>query len=216
MRYAAAVAALTLLGLAPSPVASVTGLNGDALLLRSAKLNPAPLSYSVPLHFVARLHRPISVRFRASAMTYFKAPDKQSLVITSLPKLIRRHINSYYSDLDTIPQVWPAKYRVFSAIRTQVAGAATYHLDATPKTAGSITHVTFDLLVNGLSPVGAEWYFQDGSTVRLSIVNQRIGRYVLPQREDISIAMRGFSVDASCDPGTYAINAPIADAVFAK
>jgi hypothetical protein len=193
---------------------SVSALDGNYLLARSAELNRQPGSYSVPLHFAVHLRRPLPLRFSANATTYFQAPNKQALIITSVPRILRRFFGRNYVGLDTIPQTWPANYRVFSAKSAKHDGAAAYHLDAMPKTTGTISHVTFDLLVNGLSPVGVEWFYRDGSSIQITIENQRVERYSLPRSEQIRITMPRYALDAVCTTGPYVLDGPIASTIF--
>ena len=201
--------------LAASGAASARGgLDGNRLLAQVAKVNRMPKTYAVPLHFVVRLHKPVSLRLGVKATSYFRAPDKQALVLTSVPRVIGRLFSRKYADLDTIPQSWPEHYDVRTVNRVQSNGVSAYRLDAVPKYTGDITHVTFDVAKPGLRPLGAAWYYKDGSTVRLAVVNQRVGGYVLPQREDVSVSMPRFALDATGDAGTYLLDAPIPDGVF--
>jgi hypothetical protein len=190
--------------------------DGNLLLERCAKLNAPPNSYSVPVSFLVHVQRPFSVHFKADAMVYFEAPDKQALVITSLPRMVSRLFSRSYSGVDTIPQEWPRRYHVFSTMRVDHDGEPAYRLDAKPTYFGQIEHVTFDLLVDGLVPVDVEWFYQDGSTIRLTVVNAKVGAYNLPQHEEIAVAMRRYAVDAEGDSGDYALNIPVDESVFAK
>jgi len=216
MRAVALAAAIAGMLIAASVSAAVPKLDGNELLARSAKLNRWPPTYAVPLHFTVHLHRPLPIRFGASATMYFKAPDQQALVITRLSRSASRLFSRNYAKLDTIPQAWPAKYRVIAVAHVDLDGASAYHLDTTPKYVGDITHVTFDLLEAGLTPVGASWFYRDGSTVRLKVTNQRVGGYVLPLHEELTVAMPKLGLDADCDTGHYDVDAPIDDDVFAE
>lgn len=209
---AVAIAGVPLLA-AAAPASDVR-LDGNVLLARAAQLNRWPGAYTVPLRFHVHLHRPVSIRFGANATTYFQAPDKQALTITSLPRMIGRLFSRNYAQLDTVPTAWPAKYRVTSVMRGEQNGVPAYHLDALPTYTGDISHVTFDLLATGLTPVGVTWFYHDGSSVRLRVTNERIGGYVLPQHEELAIAMPRYVLEATADVGPYAIGAPIPDGVF--
>lgn len=211
---ALAVAGIPLMAAAAGAVG--TKLDGNELLARSAKLNHWPESYTVALHFTVHVHRPVSIRFGANALTYFKAPDKQALTITSLPRALGRLFSRNYSRLDTIPEAWPSKYRVTTVTLSSGEGAPAYHLDAVPTYAGDITHVTFDLLENELIPVGAVWFYRDGSSVRLRVTSERVGAYVLPRHEEVTIAMPRYVLEASADAGRYDFDTPIPDGVFGQ
>lgn len=210
---AAAIAAMPLVAVAPATNAK---LDGNELLARAVKLNRWPVTYSVPMHFTVHLHRPLPIRFSAVGTMYYKAPVQQALVITSLPRSASRLFSRNYAQLDTIPQAWPGKYRVTSVARIDHDGVPGYRLDSIPSYQGDVTHVTFDLLEAGLVPVGAAWYYRDGSSVRLKVTNQRIGAYVLPQHEELQVEMPKYVLDADCDTGHYDLDAPIPDDTFTE
>ena len=75
-----------------STVSGNAGLDGNALLREAAKMHPLPQHYSVPINFTVHFHRPIPLTVGASAMLYFRAPDKSAVVITSVPKPIAKQI----------------------------------------------------------------------------------------------------------------------------
>jgi hypothetical protein len=216
MRAVALAAALVAIPLVAAAPPTNAKLDGNDLLARAVKLNRWPTTYSVPLHFTVHLHRPLPIRFSAAGTMYYKAPQQQALVMTSLPRSASRLFSKNYAMLDTIPQAWPGKYRVTSVTQVDHNGAPAYRLDSLPNYQGDITHVTFDLLEAGLVPVGAAWYYRDGSTVRLTVKNQRIGAYVLPQHEELQVAMPKYVLDADCDTGHYDLDAPIPDDAFTE
>lgn len=213
MRAAVFLLAL-LLALLRAP-AERAPLNGDALLARAAKLHPLPGSYAVPIAFAGRLRHPLPIGFHARAMLYFKAPDRQALVLVGVPHVIGHLFHRSYGDLDTIVQRWPIEYHVTSVTQTVVAGEAVYQLEATPKTPSDIAHVTFNLLQRDLTPVGAAWFYNDGEQIDLTVSNESVGRYTLPREENIAVTMHAFSVAADGTTGTYALNTPVPDALFA-
>jgi len=190
------------------------GLDGNRLLARSVAINRVPRSYAVPIQFAVRLHKPISFRFRTSATSYFKAPDKQALVLVRTSGLIGRLFKRKYLNLDTLPQAWPAEYDVRRVTLLRDRGVDVYHLDAVPKYTGDIERVTFDLVKDGLRPRAAAWYYKDGSTIRLRVVNQVIDGYVLPQRQEVSVSMPRLALDATGETGAYELDQPVPEDVF--
>ena len=216
MRAVALTAALVAIPLAAAPAATNAKLDGNELLARAVKLNRWPPAYTVPLHFTVHLRRPLGLRFAAAATMYYQAPDKQALQITSLSRAASRMFSRNYAQLDTIPQAWPGKYRVTSVTHVEHEGVPAYRLDSTPTYQGDIAHVTFDLLETGLVPVGAAWYYRDGSSVVLTVTNQRLGAYVLPQHEELQVTMPKYVLDADCDTGHYDLDAPIPDDAFTE
>jgi hypothetical protein len=205
---------LLVLSLLAGAAARGNGLDGNALLRRSVQLNQPPGAYAVPLHFQVHLQRPLGFRFHADAVAYFEAPDRQALVITSMPRMLRRMFGRNYGGLDTVEANWPAHYHVFSTAVSVAGGVPLYHLDAQPQSPSDVTHVTFDLLGAGLVPVRVTWFFHDGSTIRLFVTNERVGPYVLPSSEEIAVTMPRFALDADGVAGGYALNPPLPAGVF--
>ncbi|MBV8148758.1 MAG: hypothetical protein JO092_06685 [Candidatus Eremiobacteraeota bacterium] len=93
-------------------------------------------------------------------------------------------------------------------------GATAYLLQAVPKNDPSVDHVVFGVTAAGYQPVSAQWFYKDGSTIRLTLQNQQVQSFTLPQSETISVAMPKYNLDATATYGTYAINAEVPDSVF--
>jgi hypothetical protein len=207
---AAVVVAATVAGAGSSP------LDGNALLAHAAQRSQPPPAYSVPMHFDVHLHRPIPLRFHADATAFYQAPAKQALVITSVPRILRRLVARNYGNLDTVPQNWPAHYHVTSVNRAVVAGVPVFHLDAQPTDDPDLAHVTFDLQTRSLTPVAVQWFYQDGSSIRLVVANEQVGTFLLPRSETITVTMPRIVLDAAGTAGTYTINPAIPAGVFAS
>lgn len=188
--------------------------DGNSLLRESERLHPLPNTYSAPMSFRVHVQRPIRFAAGASAIVYFKSPDKQALVITSLPRVIARSIARSYNNIDTVTAKWPGEYRARGVSSIDFHGEPAYQIDAVPVRHGDVTQVHFYLLRRDLSAVGAQWVFRDGSLVGLTVHNRSVGKYLLPAREEISVAMPRIALDAEGESGSYAIDAPIPDGIF--
>jgi len=214
-RYILVVLAVTGLILATTLSATESALDGNALLRESARRYPWPQTYSVPMHFDVKVRRPIPIGVGADAIAYFKQPDRQALVITSLPRVLTRRVAGAYANLDTVPQAWPLKYRVTRVESVSRNGEAVYELHAVPNYNG-VRETIFDLLQRDLSAVGATWFFTDGSVASLTVRNGQVGRYLLPLKEQIDVRMPRFELRASGQNGSYAIDPALSDKVFAS
>jgi hypothetical protein len=168
------------------------------------------------MHFEVRLHKPIPLRFHADATAFYQAPAKQALVITSLPRILRRLVARNYGNLDTVPQNWPAHYHVTTVSRAVVAGVPVFHLDAQPTTDPDLAHVTFDLRARSLMPLAVEWFYRDGSSIRLVVQNEHVGAFILPRSETITVSMPRLALDAAGTAGTYTIDPAIPAGIFAS
>lgn len=203
---------VTLLLAAGTLVAAQTAIDGNAILARAAAA-PGLSSYSVPVHFDVRMHRPIGIGSGADGVIYYKAPARSALAITHIPGPIGRFFKGSYT-IDLAAQTWAKKYTVVSVTQSQSNGTPTYVLQAVPKSDPSVDRVVFGVTQSGYEPVSTVWHYRDGSSVSVSIQNQRMNGYALPNRETISVSMPKYALDATATYGTYAVNGPVPDSVF--
>jgi len=187
-------------------------LSGDQMLAQAGSATGLT-SYSVPVHFDVRMHRPISLRAGVEGIIYFKAPGQAALRITNMPGPLRQFFKSTYS-LDLSPQTWPAKYTVTSVSPTQADGVDAYALQSAPKNDPSVDHVVFTVTQADYTPVAAVWSYHDGSSISLTMQCERQSGGALPQTESISVNMPQFGLDAKALYGSYALNGPVPDSVF--
>jgi len=182
--------------------------NGNEILARAAAAQGLT-SYSVPVHFDVHLHRPIGIKSGVEGIVYYKAP-LAAIALTKVPGPLGGIFKHSYT-LDLVAQTWPSKYVVNSATQAEAGGG--YVLQAVPANDPAVDHVVFGVSAE-YEPVSAQWYYKDGSSIRLTIENQHVEGYVVPQSETISVAMPKFGLDAVATYGPYAINAPVSDSVF--
>jgi hypothetical protein len=187
---------------------------GDQLLARVTAA-PGVKSYTVPVSFAMRLHKPIGIRAHVAGTAYFVAPGQAALAITHAPGLIGGFFKGNYK-LDVVPQAWPAHYRVLDVQpQTSATGARQLVLDAMPRgNPGDVAHVTFVVDQSTHAAVGATWTYQDGSTIVLTFVNAPVGAIELPSAATIHVDMPKYKLDANATYGTYALNAPVDPGVF--
>ena len=62
MRAVALAAGILAIPLLAASAATNAKADGNELLARAVKLNPWPSTYSVPLHFIVHLHRPLPIQ----------------------------------------------------------------------------------------------------------------------------------------------------------
>lgn len=195
-------------------VASTPAVDGNAILSRAATASGLS-SYSVPVHFDVHMHRPIGIKSGAEGVAYFKAPSQAALAITKIPGPIGQFFKGSYT-IDMVPQTWPTKYNVTSVTQGQAGGVATYVLQAVPKSDPSVDSTVFMVTQGDYQPVSTVWHYKDGSTINLTIANQKVGGFTLPQTETISLSMPKYALDATATYGSYAVNASVPDSVFAQ
>lgn len=186
--------------------------SGQEILTRAA--TAAGLSsYSVPVHFDVKMHRPISLRSGVDGTAYFKAPAKAAIAITHVPGPLGAFFKGSYT-LDMVPQTWPSKYVVTSVEQGQSDGAPAYVLRAVPKDDPAVDHVIFGVSIANGEATSALWSYKDGSSVKLTIRDAPTAGYALPQSETISVTMPKYDLDANATYGEYSINAAVPDSVF--
>jgi hypothetical protein len=188
-------------------------LSGDQILARAGAAEGLH-SFSVPVHLDVRLHKPLGLKVGMSGTAYFKAPAKSAFVITKAPPIIGGFFKGQYN-LDLLPQAWPAKYKVDGVYSVTRNGVPAYELHATPRGQIGANRVVFDVVKSNFMPLTAQWFYPDGSTIGLSLGNQRVENYVLPESESVNVAMPKYNLDATSSFGQYALNVPVPDSVFA-
>ena len=114
-------------------------------LFAAAVAAPSLRSYTVPVDFKVRVHKPIGIRADVVGTAYFKAPAQSALQITHASGLIGGFFKGAYK-LDVVPQAWPYKFHVISSTSTIVDGRGVQQLTAQPRDpASTITRVIFAL-----------------------------------------------------------------------
>jgi hypothetical protein len=189
-------------------------LSGGEILARAGSATGLT-SYSVPVHFDVHMHRPIGISTGVEGIVYFKAPARAALVITKIPSIIGKFFKGSYS-LDLSPQTWPAKYTVTLVSQAQSQGTAVYALQSVPKADPSVDHVVFTVTQADYSPVSVVWSYRDGSSISVTMQCQRLSGNALPQTESIAVNMPQFGLDAKAQYGSYSLNGPVPDSVFAN
>jgi hypothetical protein len=208
------LAAVTALAcVAPASAAQPAAQTGDQLLARAVAA-PQLKSYSVPVHFAVHLHKPIGIRSNVEGTAYFRAPDQTALSITKASGIVGGFFKGAYH-LDIVPQAWPVTYRVTSYSRIVSGGVPMLQLIAVPRAnAGDLTQVVFSITAADFQPVAVVWSYSDKSSISVSYVNGRVGRYMVPQRASINVDKPRYKLDADATYGTYALNAPVPPGIF--
>jgi hypothetical protein len=211
-----AVAALLVsAAIAAAGTRSPRSLNGDQLLARAVAA-PGLWSYSVPVHFDVHMHKPIGIRTRADGTAYFQAPAQAALSITRATGIVGHFFRGDYK-LDVVPQAWAANYHVVAVSQAVVAGIPVFVLRALPRGApGELTAVIFTVSTATLKPVAAEWQYGSTSSIRVAYVNGRVGAYTLPLQATIAVDLPRYRLDAHTTFGSYALNAPVPESIFAR
>lgn len=194
-------------------IAAAAG-GGDAILRRAATANGALQSFSVPVHFDVWIHKLLSFRVGVDGTNYFRAPDEEALVVTRTPPLIGGAFRGDYTNLVTLPQVWPGRYKVERVAVVARDDQQLFELFARPRAADGVDHVVFDITRAGFDPVAASWFYHDGSTIKVTIVNAPVGEYMLPSTEKIEVSMPGNHFEATAHYGRYSLNAGVPGSVF--
>jgi hypothetical protein len=189
--------------------------SGDQLLA-AAVAAPRLRSYSVPVHFSVRLHKPIGIRTQVEGTAYYRAPAQAALVITHASGLAGAFFRGAYK-LDMVPQAWPSTYHVVGSSRTTVNGLPVLQLQAVPRApSGDLVRVVFTFSMPALQPMSVDWQYTGGSSIQLAYADGRVGAYTLPQRATIAVDMPHDKLDADATYGAYALNAPVPGAVFSS
>jgi hypothetical protein len=181
---------------------------GD-VLARMTALNASLHSYTARVHFYIKLHSFITLPIRLSATYYFKRPDKALIVFDSVPKSAQT-FKHFYATRGT-SESWPKLYGV--AVLGG-APAGTYLLGLTPKTESSLGHAVIAVDRHTYAEVHEDWFYRDGSTIKVDTQNGKVGGYLLPVRQEGDFDFPSYKAHVVADFESYTPNVDIPDSVF--
>jgi len=194
----------------PTPAAAQTSAAASDIVARMAAAREGLDSYSVPIHFSLTVHKGPSVSAKLDSTRYFERPDREVLVMKSMPSIARK-FRYIYAGLGT-PETWPAQYDIS---RVESTSPKTYSLKGVPKANSDVSYVLMDVDTDTLAPTTARWFYKNGGTISMQFQNAAVsGKYWLPQTETIDIDFPEYKVHAVGTFGTYSINQPIPSAIW--
>jgi hypothetical protein len=192
----------------------LTTLIGAAVLtvsqiLAAMATNTAGLtSYEVPVNISGHVKKaPFSLPFSMHGTRYFQAPDKDALVMRTIPAVAKAFRNVYAS-LGT-PATWPGTYDIVMASVPDENGRGVYELRGTYKQQSSVDHILLDVDASTFDPLVVRWFYHNGATIVMSIQEAAIGPYRLPMTETLEIAFPSYRGSAVVSYGSYATNVTI-------
>jgi len=170
-------------------------------------------TYQVPVRIALRLHKVITLPVSLSATRYFKVPDKERLVMRTVPAIAKPFQNAYAA-LGT-PATWPQVYNGVEVPPSISTARAVYELRATYKRPSNVDHILLDVDATTFDPVQSRWYYTNGATIVMKIEEQSVeGKYRLPLRETLDVTFPSYRGSAVVEYGSYIINQDIPDATF--
>jgi len=182
-----------------------------AILRKMTAVNASVKSYTVRIHFDAKVHSFLSLPLALNATYYYKQPDKVQIVFDSVPSLAKQFQN-FYASTGT-PATWPKTYVVTLEPPTTV-DTSHVTLRLTPRNGGSLDHadITVDTSTYGI--VIQQWFYKDGSSINVAQFNETSGTYVLPSHQEADFSFPKYKAHVAADYDSYDINVPIPDSVF--
>jgi len=191
------------------------GQHGAAAILRKmTAVNASVKTYTVRIHFDAKVHSFLSLPLVLNATYYYKQPDKMQIVFDSVPSLAKQFQN-FYASTGT-PATWPKTYIV--TLEPPQPGEPSDNgnvtLRLTPRNGGSLDHadITVDTSTYGI--VIQQWIYKDGSSINVAQFNETSGTYVLPSHQEADFSFPKYKAHVAADYDSYDINVPIPDSVF--
>jgi hypothetical protein len=212
---------IALLGATPGP--STTALpsagaaapqTAESILARMVAARKGLETFSVPVHFDVKLHRPLPIAVPMDGVRYFERVDKQALIMHSVPSIAKAFAQTY-ATLGTA-ETWPREYDITLVALDPPASATMYELRGVPKRSSSVDHVLLDVATDTVAPLRARWFYRNGSTIDMSIENSMVnGAYLLPKTETLDVKFPSYAGQAVVHYGDYSINLPIPASVWA-
>jgi hypothetical protein len=164
-------------------------------------------SYAVPIHINVRVKKLLTFHFGLDGTQYFKRPSKLALDVPRVPAQGKK----LFAEIGT-PLTWPQQYDLKLVAANGDRGP--YHLEGVPKHGGDIARMVVDVDGDPTSPLHAQWWTTDGSTIDMRITEEASGGYELPKHAEADLDISGTKIHASIDYGPYVVNETIADAKF--
>lgn len=209
-------------GSAQTPSAQSSPGTIPEILNRMAQNTKGLTSYAVPFHIDAHFKKSfISVHVPLDGTRYFERPDKSTVKISNPPPQAKE-LASIYSWLGT-PETWPSTYDI-ALVPAKSSGI--YELRATYKpnsrthelldkaAQSTVDYVLLDVDAQTFDPVRASWFYHNGSKIVMNIKTGAVGKYRLPQSENVDMRLPGHSATAQVTYGTYQTNVSIPDSTF--
>ena len=170
-------------------------------------------SFTVPIGFAIKVHKVIGVGLHLTGIRYFQAPDKEALVMHSVPA-VAKSFEKIFAGLGT-PETWPSQYDISLAPLDPPGNATIYGLRGVPKQGGSVDHILLDVSQTTYEPLKARWFYKNGATIVMVIQNALAGnKYLLPKTETLDIDFPSYKAHAVASYGDYSIDTPIPDTVW--
>jgi len=167
----------------------------------------------VPIGFAIKVRKVIRVGLHLSGTRYFQRPDKEALVMHSVPALAKS-FQKIFAGLGT-PETWPSQYDISLVPLDPPDSATLYELRGVPLQGGSVDHILLDVSQATYEPLKARWFYKNGATIVMVIENSLVGnQYLLPRTETLDIDFPSYKAHAVASYGEYSINTPIPDSVW--
>ncbi len=171
-------------------------------------------SYSVPVHFDVQIQKPIGVALPLDGVRYFERPDKEALIMQSVPvPAVAQAFQRTYAGLGTA-ETWPQRYDISVVALDQKASATMYELKGIPKNGGNVAYILIDVARDSAVPIRTRWFYRNGATIDMAIENTLVGLYLLPKTETLDIAFPSYTGHAVAHYGDYSINQPIPASIW--
>jgi hypothetical protein len=199
--------------LAALPAAAAAPPNVTTIIARMEKARSGLTSYQVPVTMSGSVRDGlIAVHFRMKGMEYFKAPDREALRMTQVPKIASGFKNTIASIPP--PGAWP---EIYTMSVQSVQGSGTnrvYVLSGIPRKGGNVTSVTMQVDGTTFARDAISYAYKNGSNLAFQL--QHGGNpYRLPTGAAVSAHFPQYHGSANVVYGTYQTNVAVPDSVFA-
>jgi hypothetical protein len=170
-------------------------------------------SYSVPITISGSVRNGlISVHFTMIGTEYFKAPDREALRMTKVPKIA----SGFKNTIASIPPsaAWPELY-VMRVEGSQAYGSGrAFVLTGTPRKAGNVSSVTMLVDTSSYMLDAITYAYKNGSSLGFAM-QHGTNPYGLPAAAAVTAHFPEYRGTANIVYGTYATNVSLPDSVFA-
>jgi hypothetical protein len=200
-----------LLSSAPPAAASSLPPVG-AIVARAQAARGGLASYVVPVTMSGSVRNGlISAHFTMSGTEYFKAPDRDALRMTKVPKIASGFKNTIVSMPP--PAAWPSIYALRVRGVQSYGSEHVFVLNGTPRKQGNVASITLSVDASSYALDAVTYAYRNGSNLTFQFEHGG-NRYQLPTGAAVSAHFPEYRGSATVQYGTYQTNVPVPDSVF--
>jgi hypothetical protein len=203
---------LAIVGILAAAPAAASTPSVASIVARMEAARRGLTSYRVPVTMSGSVRNGLlSLHFTMKGTEYFKAPDRDALRMTQVPKMASGFKNTIVSIPP--PAAWPEMYAMRVSGSQMYGSDRVFVLNGTPRKGGNVTSVTMLVNASTYALDAVSYAYKNGSNLGFQLQHGN-NPYRLPTGAAVSAHFPAYRGSANVVYGAYATNVAIPDSVF--